>query len=64
MEEALSKQAERKYVQPGCVATMRQWLTRGAQLEAEIQRLQSSLETGGQQSSQPANEINAETYPR
>jgi hypothetical protein len=64
MEEALSKQAKQNYHQPECVATMRQVTTRGAQLEAEMQQLQSSLETDGQQSSQPANGTNVEAQPR
>lgn len=64
MEEALSKQAKQNYHQPECVATMRQVTTRGAQLEAEMQQLQSSLETDGQQSSQPPKGTNVEAQPR
>jgi uncharacterized protein (DUF342 family) len=62
--EARSKRAKQKYHQPECVATMRQVTTRGAQLEAEIQRLQSSLEADGQQSSPSSNGTSVEAPPQ
>jgi len=63
MGEALSKRAKHEYHQPECVATMRQVMTRAAQLQAEMQQLQSSLEKNSQQSSQSSSGTSVEAPP-